>query len=54
MKIPVLLIIPKGNQVNHLCEVNLLDGSTCFLRAVECTDHKAGLVLLKILEKEKF
>ena len=40
MKIPVLLIIPKGNQVNRICEVNLQDGSTCFLNP---SSPKGGL-----------
>ena len=40
--------------MNHLCAVNLRDGSTCFHRAVECADQKAGLTILGLLiDKDK-
>ena len=54
MEIFVFPIIFAGKQVNHLCAVNLRDGSTCFHRAVECTDQKAGVAILNLLlEKDK-
>lgn len=41
-----------GTRVNHLCAVNLRDGSTAYHRAVECTDQKSGLAILTLLLKK--